>query len=146
VTIGDTTAVFGPEDGVLTIPRYTLHEFGRADDAVEGAPSRDVDLRIREWTRPADGDKEVFFRNILGVLIDREAGLLGNVKLLLALFVVMDAHDNYPVVVRGPGFLGERARSLVRRGVTYSVLGGLGVLGRLLGFEGSYAEYTPEAR
>ncbi|KAI3317724.1 hypothetical protein HD806DRAFT_360076 [Xylariaceae sp. AK1471] len=144
VTIGDTTAVFGPEDGVITIPRYTPHEFGRADDTIEGAPSRDIDLRIKEWTNPPDGDKEVFFRNILGVMIDRKSGLLGNIKVLLSLFVIMDAHDNFPVVVKGPVFFGKGVQAVVRRGVTYLVKGGLGFVGRVFGLKGSYAEYTPE--
>lgn len=118
VTVGDSTAVFGPNDGVITVPRFTLHEFGRADRVAEGAESCEVDLRIMEWTEPSDGAKEVFFRNMLGVIIDRETGLLGNIKLLLSLFVVMQGHDNYPVFIKGPALFGRTVQSSIRRTTT----------------------------
>ncbi|CAG9949861.1 unnamed protein product [Clonostachys rosea f. rosea IK726] len=143
VTVGDSTAVFGPNDGVITVPRFTLHEFGRADRVAEGAESCEVDLRIMEWTEPSDGAKEVFFRNMLGVIIDRETGLLGNIKLLLSLFVVMQGHDNYPVFIKGPALFGRTVQSSIRRTTTYVVRGGIALAGRLFGLKATYHEYTP---
>ncbi|CAH0050756.1 unnamed protein product [Clonostachys solani] len=143
VTVGDRTAVFGPDDGVITVPRFTLHEFGRADRVMEGADSREVDLRIMEWTEPSDGAKETFFRNMLGVIIDREAGILGNIKLLLSLFVVMQRYDNYPVFIKGPTLFGKTVQSSIRRTTTYVVRGGIALVGRLFGLKATYPEYTP---
>lgn len=145
MTLGDKTAVYGPEDGTITIPRYTLHEFGRADKHPD-CVSKDVDLRIREWTSPPDGQKEAFFRNIIGVLNDRDpsAGIIGNIKLLFSMFVVMEEHDTYPVFIKGPAILGSRAQSAIRRGATYTIRGGLSLVGRLCGFKGTYEEYTPK--
>ncbi len=77
ITVGEDTAVFGPEDGVVAIPRFTIHQYGRADDTSKGAASRAIDLIVKEWTDPADGEKEVFFRNVLGLLVDRPHGFWG---------------------------------------------------------------------
>ncbi|KEY64906.1 hypothetical protein S7711_03898 [Stachybotrys chartarum IBT 7711] len=143
VTLGDSIAVFTPSDGPITVPRYTLHAFGRADAHPEGAASRDVALRVREWTDPADGQKEIFFRNLLGILLDKQDGLWGTVKLLLGVFTIMGAYDTYPVFVRGPAFLGQAVQSAVRRWTTYAVAGGVGLLGRMCGLKSMYEEYTP---
>ena len=145
VTVGDKTAVYGPEDGTITIPRYTLHEFSRADNHPDGAASKNVDLRIKEWTSPPDGQKEAFFRNIVGVMNDMgpPEGIVNGVKTLLSLFVVLQEHDSYPVFIRGPAILGARTQSFIRRHTTYFIRGGISALGRLCGFKGTYKEYTP---
>lgn len=132
VRIGNDTAVFTADNGTITIPRFVIHEYGRAD--LGAITSNDPDLRIREWVEPADGSKEVFFRNIMGVINDREGGVLGKVKMLVAVFTVMWDHDNYIVVVEGPSWL--------RRGVTYAVLGAVSFLGRCCGFKGSDEKYA----
>jgi len=91
---------------------------------------------IREWTDPADRDKEVFFRNLLGVVGDK-----GGVPVFGVLeMVVSRAHDNFPVFWSGPGFLGDRVKGMVMRGVTYGVMGILGLLGGLFGWKGDYEE------
>jgi hypothetical protein len=105
-----------------------------------------VELRIREWTGPPDGRKEAFFRNLLGVLEDRGGGggALGVARLVLGLAAVMWEHDNYPVLVRGPAFLGGCVQLAVRRAVTHAVLGGIHFVARLCGIRGTYEEYTPK--
>lgn len=142
--MGDKTGVYGPDDGVITIPPYTLHEMGRADKHPAAASYKDVDLKIKEWTSPPDRAKELFFRNLIGMAGDRQAGLVGNVKLGLNVAVFMSENDNYPVIWKGPGFLGERVQTSARRWTTY-LLGGIVVgLGRLCGFKAMYKEYTPD--
>ncbi|KAI9150400.1 hypothetical protein HJFPF1_10166 [Paramyrothecium foliicola] len=145
VTVGDRTGVFGPDDGTITVPRFTLHQFSRADNTPEGAASKDVELRVKEWTDPPDFAKEIFFRNMLGVIIDRQTGIWGNLKALLSIFVIMNEHDNYPVFANGPSFLGPAAQSFIRRKFTYATLGVISFIGRSLGFKGTYDEYTSEA-
>ncbi|KAK1216412.1 hypothetical protein PQX77_020965 [Marasmius sp. AFHP31] len=55
----------GPDDGVITVPRYTIHEWKRSNfDGPED------DLVMREWTDPKDGMKEVFFRSVNGLVLD----------------------------------------------------------------------------
>lgn len=135
--------MFGPDDGVITIPRFVVHQYSRADAVDEGSASRHVELRLTEWTDPNDGDKAVFFRNVISCIKDKEDGLWGGMKLLLSLFVVMHYHDNYPVLYSGPTFLGKRVQLAVRRLVTHGVLKAAAGLGFLAGLKGSYGEYTP---
>lgn len=129
VRLGTSVAIFGPEDGTITIPRGMLHEYGRAE------PDAPEDLVVREWTEPADGGKEVFFRNVMGTINARESGVFGNIKLLLGLFTVMHEHDNYPV------FWVERPVWLRRR-VSYAVLGAVAFVGRWCGFRGTDGRFA----
>lgn len=132
--------------GVVAIPPFTVHEYGRADDTEEGKSSRDVMLRIREWTDPGDGAKEVFFRNITSCLKDKQEGTRGTISLLLSIFCILRAHDTYPVVVSGPAWLGGKMQKRIRELASYTVLGVVGSLGKLAGFKGTYEEYTPNVR
>ncbi|KAJ4146125.1 hypothetical protein NW754_001588 [Fusarium falciforme] len=143
VTLGDCTAVFTKDDGVITIPRYTVHQYMRADNTEQGKAGKDMDLVVREWTEPADGDKEIFFRNILSLLKDKKDTVTGTVGMLFSIMVVAWAHDNYPVFWKGPGFLGKHVQGTVQRAVTYALMGCLVFMGRLAGCQSHYAEYTP---
>jgi mannose-6-phosphate isomerase-like protein (cupin superfamily) len=143
VTIGDRTAVFSSADGVITIPRYTVHQYSRWEGP-EGK-GKDVDLVLREWTDPGDGDKEVFFRNGISLLLDRgENSTKANVGMLVGFMVVAWGHDNYSVFWSGPGFLGQWTKAVVRRTVTYAVMGSVDLVGRwFMGARTDYPEYTP---
>ena len=145
MTVGAHTAVFSAEDGVITIPRFTIHAYSRADDTEEGAASRKTDLLVREWTDPADGDKEIFFRNVISTILDNRsgAGLRRNVWVLLNVFTIMASHDNYPLLWAGPAWFGENARMATRRAVTNTTLWVVSAVGRTLGCKGEYEEYTP---
>ncbi|KAF5968443.1 Dolichyl-phosphate-mannose mannosyltransferase 2 [Fusarium coicis] len=101
VTVGDRTAVFSKDDRIITIPRYTIHQYMRADKTDEGKAGKDVDLIVREWTEPGDGDKEVFFRNMISLIIDKKDGALGTMGMLLSVITVCWSHDNYPVFLEG---------------------------------------------
>jgi mannose-6-phosphate isomerase-like protein (cupin superfamily) len=132
VRLGNETAVFTSDDGPITVPRFLIHEYGRADGgAIE---STDPDLRVKEWVSPPDGTKEIFFRNIIGTLNDRQETSWGNVKTLLAIFTLMNEHDNYPVFVSGPVWLRKR--------VTYAVLTSVAFIGRLCGFKAVNEKYA----
>jgi hypothetical protein len=144
ITVGDHTAVFGSDDGVVTVPRFTIHQYGRADNTPEGTASKDTVLLVKEWTDPADGDKEIFFRNMISTIMDHQSGKIGNFKTLLSLFVIMRHHDNYPLFWRGPRLVGGTCQKLTMRLFTYSILGLADGFGRLFALKGTYAEYTPK--
>jgi len=130
---------------VITIPRFTIHAYGRADDTEEGVASRNADLLVREWTDPADGDKEVFFRNLISTIMDNRGatGLLRNAWVLLSLFTIMASHDNYPLIWSGPMWLGEKGSLMIRRLLTNTVLRTVSWIGWSAGCKGDYEEYTP---
>ncbi|KAF4448175.1 hypothetical protein F53441_8384 [Fusarium austroafricanum] len=143
VTVGDHTDVFTKDDGIITIPRYAIHQYMRADKAEKGKAGKDVDLIVREWTEPGDGDKEVFFRNIISLIMDKKDTALGIVKMLFSVMTVCWSHDCYPVFWKGPAFFGRAIQQRVRRAVTYPLMGGLVLVGRLFGCKPHYPEYTP---
>jgi mannose-6-phosphate isomerase-like protein (cupin superfamily) len=143
VTIGKHTSVFSKDDGIITIPRYAIHQYMRADKTEQGKVGKDMDLIVREWTEPGDGDKEVFFRNMISLIMDKKDTSLGTVDMLLSVMVVCWYHDDYPVFWKGPELLGTGVQERVRRVVTYSLMGCLVLIGRIIGCKPQYPEYTP---
>jgi len=153
VTLGDSTSRFTSESGVITIPRFVVHEYRRADSVRspstpgkdgeddDGDDGSDVDLIVREWTDPADGEKGIFFRNVVGLILDRDpsAGILGNLWLAWSLFVVFWEGDNFPRFVKMPKLWG--LGKVLERGVASGVLGLAKGLGRWVGVRGTYEEY-----
>lgn len=121
------TEVFDADSGTITIPRYAVHEWRRAE--AEGEESV-----VEEWTEPDDGEKEVFFRNLSGVVED-EGRRVSGWMLEWKLWVVFWRHDNWPVLW---------GRSWAARWVvTHAVLGAVVLLGWCMGWRGRYPEYTP---
>ncbi|KAI0376285.1 hypothetical protein F5Y04DRAFT_273873 [Hypomontagnella monticulosa] len=140
VTLGDREFCVGPDGGVITVPRGVVHEWRRADGEGE-EENGEEELVVREWTEPKDGAKEVFFRNLNGLILDATAGegkgkemsAWGEAVLTLELWNLFWRADNYPVVA-GPGLVGGVA--------TRVVMGAAVALGWVLGCRGVYEEYS----
>ena len=101
----------------------------------------DVDLIIKEWTDHADGEKAIFFRNVVGLILDRDpaAGTLQNLRTVWNLFVVFWEWDNFPRFVKMPRLWG--LGNSVERRVTWAILGMAALIGRWVGVRGAYEEY-----
>jgi hypothetical protein len=127
VTIEKSTKLYGANDGPIRVDQFVNHEWKRAED-------QDVDknLVVEEWTDPSDGQKEVFFRNLSSVL-QQNPDASGH-WVVLQLFIIFGAMDNYPVMVEG----------VSGRLVTHFVLGLATIVGFLLGLRATYPEYTPK--
>ncbi|KAI2462944.1 hypothetical protein F4781DRAFT_156802 [Annulohypoxylon bovei var. microspora] len=140
VRLGGRVFVVGCAEGVVTVPRGVVHEWRRADVEGEGVVEdgkrgggEGEELVVREWTEPKDGAKEVFFRNLNGLVLDASGGGGWRSTLLeLELWNLFWRADNYPVVWNA-GWVG---------GVATKVLMGAAVaLGWVLGCRGVYEEY-----
>lgn len=61
-----------PLDGVVIVPRGTVHEWrrSRAPLSLAAGEEDEEELVVREWTDPKDGQKESFFRNLNGLILD----------------------------------------------------------------------------
>ncbi|KAI0893795.1 hypothetical protein F4806DRAFT_136200 [Annulohypoxylon nitens] len=151
VTLGERTFVVSKGDGVVTVPRGVVHEWRRADregecrgengDGVRGEDEEGEELVVREWTEPKDGAKEVFFRNLNGLVLDAATsgreGSWTNTFLEIELWNLFWRADNYPVVL-STGWIG---------GVATKVVMGLAVtLGWAFGCRGVYDEYAFKRR
>ena len=136
VTLGRVTKPHTPSDGIVTVPRNTVHEWRRA------APGGE-DLVVREWTDPSDGQKEVFFRMLNSFLTEPEPGRLhrfpvrlpGWMVVTVQMMLIFRACDNWPVV----GKEGVVGWVLMR-----VVFGVAGVLGAVMGLKGVYPEYVDD--
>lgn len=145
VRLGNHTArEFGPGDGVIEVPKFTVHEWHRIKD-------NDEDLIVREWTVPQDGQKEVFFRMLNSFLTEERPtalyttpwmapqfvrGWIERWVVAMQLFVIFRSCDNWPVFVggsTGSGWL-----------VTHLILSVCSWVGYVFGLRGWYREYVTE--
>jgi hypothetical protein len=58
---------YGPDDGVVSVERFTVHEWRRANDEGE-------ELVMREWTEPGDGAEGGFLSDVEFLPDGAEAG------------------------------------------------------------------------
>ncbi len=97
---------------------------------------------MKEWTDPADGQKEVFFRNLSSVILDcTKDGPPNEWWLTWQLFVVFWGLDNYPVFVTllWLPFIGQ----MLEWALTHVLLCVAVLAGKLVGLKSAYGEYTP---
>lgn len=145
VTLGTSTRGYEPRDGVIEVKRGQIHEWRRSDHDPQSE-----DLVLKEWTDPADGQKEVFFRMLNSVLTEPEPARMHNaitIPLLstwlegyvvpLQLLTVFAACDNCPVILNQQGVLGWVLTHLILGFAT--ILGGF-----VLGLKPLYDEYISD--
>ena len=127
VTIEKSSKLYSATDGPIRVDKFVKHEWKRAENQ-----DVDKDLVVEEWTDPQDGQKEVFFRNLSSVL-QQNPDASGH-WIVLQLFIIFGAMDNYPVMVEG----------VAGRVVTHVVLALAAFIGFFLGLRATYPEYTPQ--
>lgn len=168
ITISGVSKIYTAKDEVAQVPRYARHEwmrfdrparllnqeqreaqeaFCRALEKEEFEKLKAENVIAEEWTDPADGRKEIFFRNILSTISEPEyedhSSRLGGLWKTLQINCVMWELDNYPVLVDVGGWRGGW-RALIEAMCTFGVMACLVVLGRLCGCRAVHEEYTPE--
>ncbi|KIW18810.1 hypothetical protein PV08_03099 [Exophiala spinifera] len=166
VGLGSRVRAYGSEDGVIEVPRFTVHEWHRVwqddggggddPDDPDGQDDQDdqevVDLVVREWTVPEDGQKEVFFRMLNSFLTEDAPASLYELPVpvprvahswieqwvvALQLNCIFWTCDNWPLLLgRDSGFVSWIATHLVLRASV--------ALGSVLGLRGRYKEYVGE--
>ncbi|KAL9051756.1 MAG: hypothetical protein Q9162_005808 [Coniocarpon cinnabarinum] len=124
VRVDGRERIVTPEDDVQIVPKFAIHELFRAEVGTGD------DVIVEEWTDPADGFKEVFFRNLCGVVQD--APRFG-VYTPVQVFTTLRYCDNY-VVLFG-GWFGRSA--------TYFVSSLASKIAKWLRMQPVYPEYTP---
>lgn len=131
---GDIMPAVSSADGVIIVPRGTVHEWRRS---LTGG-SED-ELVVKEWTDPKDGQKEAFFRNLNGIILDaiKEGDGSWRMRTLeLDLNNLFWRMDNWPLVLalNWPGWV----HGLATRTVLLSSF----IVGQLFGIKGQYKEYN----
>ncbi|KAI0902765.1 hypothetical protein F4823DRAFT_383060 [Ustulina deusta] len=152
----------------ISIPRGAWHEWGRAPtDSTDSDCNLDQEeVVVVERTDPADGEKNVFFWNLNGVILQQPPRWLPTRRLwgwwvTLQLFVIFAELDNVPVMLDVKGLLarvrlegiahqlmGEAWIEQWARGADESwsrfVLWVAYLVGRVLGMKAVRREFTPE--
>ena len=136
ITLHGCSRNYTAEDGVIRVEKYQIHEWKRAE--TEG--SVDEELVVKEWTDPADGEKEVFFRNLNSVILDAAESkpvpyLPIGWWITWQILVICYGLDNFPVFV---------SSAVPRRFVTYTILSVATWLGVVVGLKDRYPRYTPQ--
>lgn len=135
VTLNKSTRTYTAADGIVIIPRFARHEWQRA--IADGE-----ELVVREWTDPADGAKEVFFRNLSSVVVDcTKNGPPKEWWLTWQLFVVFWGLDNYPVFLEIAWV--PLVGSTLEWALTHLLLLAAVLAGKIVGLKSAYGEYTP---
>ena len=160
--------IYTAQDGAAQIPRYAPHEWMRFDRSAHllnneqrkaqetyfqehGKAELEIlkgeELIAEGWTDPADGQKEIFFRNIFSTILephyDSDVSWLGELWRTLQVKCVMWELDDYLVLVDFGGWKGGW-RKVVEAALTYTVMGFLMTLGRICGCKAVNEEYTPQ--
>ena len=168
IMVSGVSRIYTAQDGTAQIPRYARHEWMRFDrpahllsrgqrEAQEAyfrehgkeeiEKLQGEDLIAEEWTNPADGQKEMFFRNLFSTASEPQyasnVSWLGDLWKTLQIMCVMWEMDNYLVLVDFGGWRGGW-RELVEAAFTYMVMGCMMALGRLCGCRAVSEEYTPK--
>ncbi|KAG4427174.1 hypothetical protein IFR05_017343, partial [Cadophora sp. M221] len=123
ITLNNSTHIYTSSEGILTIPRYAKHEWQRASRAqalgynfffhdsdsssageLEICTPQELDdeLVVREWTQPSDGQKEIFFRNLSGIISYSSSTRkwYSDWYVMLQLWILFAAMDNWPVFLQ----------------------------------------------
>lgn len=167
ITVSGVSKIYTAQDGSAQIPRYAPHEWMRFDRSAHllskgQRETQETYLReheeeieelkrdeviAEEWTDPADGQKEIFFRNIFSTILepqyDSDVFWLGELWRTLQVMCVMWELDNYVVLVDLGGCRGGW-RKVVEAALTYIIMGLLMTLGRICGCKGVNEEYVPK--
>ncbi|MCJ1386502.1 hypothetical protein MMC17_009628 [Xylographa soralifera] len=137
VTLGPLTRTYTKANGSIRIARFVVHGWSRATVGGE-------ELIVQEWTDPADGVKEVFFRNLFSVLFDA-ANMKEDFSKLLPIgwwvgwqiLVTSFGMDEFPLLFEflGVGLIAQLVAAILLWFVVFA--------GWLVGLRARYKEYTP---
>ncbi|CZT08615.1 hypothetical protein WAI453_007137 [Rhynchosporium graminicola] len=164
ITLNNVAQIYTSLDGIVAVPRFSKHEWRRASLApslgydfsplsasLTQGQIDDEELVVHEWTDPNDGQKEVFFRNLSGIIADGVESKTGEWVMELRLWALFREVDNWPVVLEtcrlpilGPVLEKISLGRISEWVVTHAVFGILGCLGWVVATKGVREEYTPK--
>lgn len=123
--------VVTPDDGPQRVDKFVVHDFWRADRDLPDEEKDAGDVTTEEWTDPADGIKELFFRNVFSTLQDSDKywGRWTYPQLL----TVLTASDEFIDIV--PGRFSYAA--------THILYGAVQFVAPLIGLRPWCEQYTP---
>lgn len=167
VTINNNSFVVTGASPTLTIPRKARHELMRWDcpgrkghqnvaqeafrkEMLAKGQSKELEklraqqVEAEEWTTPTDGEKEVFFRNLLSVISEPRKGILGEMLRFIHIVIIYQDLDTRMVILDMGSEDGNGWRGMVEEMMWWVVLGVAGLIGGVLGLKPVSEAYTPD--
>lgn len=165
ITINNKSFVVTDASPAVTIPRKARHELMRWDcpgrEGHQNAAQEEFrkimlakgqlkelekfqaqEVESEEWTTPADGEKEVFFRNMLSAVSEPRTGLFGQILRFVHIVIIYHGLDTRMVIL-DMGADGHGWRAMIEEMIWGLVLGMAGLIGGALGLQPVSEAYTP---
>ncbi|KAL9133403.1 MAG: hypothetical protein Q9175_005416 [Cornicularia normoerica] len=165
VTVNNDSFIVTAASPTFTIPRKARHEAMRwdcpgrkdhqkaAQEALRKGMSakgqsqeleklRAQETEAEEWTTPADGEKEVFFRNLLSAASEPRNGILGEIFRFIHILIIHQGLDTRMVFLDMGPESGNGWRGMVEEMIWWVVIGITGLIGGIMGLRPVSEAYT----
>lgn len=166
VTVNNDSFVMTGASPTLTIPRKARHELMRWDcpgrkghqNAAQEAFKKEMlakgqskeleklkaqEVEAEESTTPADGEKELFFRNALSAITEPRTGILGGTLRFVHVVIIYQSLDVRMVILDMGAESGEGWRGMVEEMIWWVVLGMAILIAGVFGLKPVSEAYTP---
>ena len=166
ITVNNSSSILTRTSPALTIPCKARHEVmrwdcsGRKDHqkAAQEAFRKEMsangqskelekltaqEVEAEEWTAPADGEKEVFFRNLFSAASEPRSGPLGRILIFVHIVIIYQALDAKMVILDMGAEGGNGWRGMVEEILWWIVMVMAGLIGSVLGLKPVNEAYTP---
>ena len=166
ITINNNSFVVTGESPTVAIPCKARHELmrwdcpGRTDhqsaaqaafrkEMLSRGLSRELEklgaqqVEAEESTMPADGEKEIFFRNLLSVISEPRTGRLGEVLRFFHILLIYQRLDARMVILDMGAEDDNGWRAMVEEIIWWLFAGTASLVGALFGLEPVSEAYTP---
>lgn len=101
------------------------------------------EVEVHEWTTPADGEKEVFFRNLVSTFSEPRSGVMGEILRFVHVVIIYKGLDTSMVVLDMGSESGQGWRGMVERMIWWVVVGVAVLIGGIFGLDPVSEAYTP---
>lgn len=121
-------------EGLLKLAKGQLKEFEKL---------RVQEVEVEEWTTPADGEKEVFFRNMLSAVSQPRTGIVAEILRFIHMLIICRGLDTRMVILDMGAEGGNGWRGLVEETTLWVVFGIAGLVGGVFCLKPVSEAYTP---
>ena len=166
ITVNNKSFILTGGSPAVTIPRKARHELMRWDcpgrkgyqkvaqeafrkEMLAKGQSKELErLRVQvveaeESTTPADGEKEILFRNLLSAITEPRSGILGEIMRFVHIVIIYQGLDVRMVILDMGAENGHGWRGMVEEMIWWLILGMASLIGGVVGLKPVSEAYTP---
>ncbi len=166
ITVNNKSFILTGGSPAVTIPRKARHELMRWDcpgrkghqkvaqeafrnEMLAKGQSKELEkLRVQvveaeESTTPADGEKEIFFRNALSAITESRSGILAEIMRFVHIVIIYQGLDVRMVILDMGAENGHGWRGMVEEMIWWLILGMASLIGGVFALKPVSEAYTP---